>query len=208
YEAKYGPDIEPGELFPERASFGEVVLLERLRTAVARINPMIPAGTLEDAIRRLTRTESPSLVENNRRFHRMLLDGVPVEYKTVDGRIVYDAARLIDFDEPEANDWLVVNQFTVIENHHNRRADVVVFVNGLPLVVIELKNLGDENATVKGAFQQLQTYKHEIPSLFVFNEVLGISDGLEAHAGTLNAPWERFMPWRTVEGDDIAPTTM
>jgi type I restriction enzyme R subunit len=208
YEQKYGPDIEPGELYAERAGFEEVALLKRIRTAAARINPTIPAPALDEAIRRLLRTESPSLIENNRRFHRMLVDGVPVEYQERDGRIVHDAVRLVDFNDLEANDWLVVNQFTVIENHHNRRADVVVFVNGLPLSVIELKNLGDENATIKGAFQQLQTYKHEIPSLFVFNEVLGISDGLEARAGTLNAPWERFMPWKTIEGEDIAPTTM
>jgi len=208
YEAKYGPDIEPGELFAERASFGDVVLLERLRTAVARINPTIPANALDEAIRKVTRTESPSPIENNRRFHRTLVDGVAVEYQAGDGRIIHDAVQLIDFDEPEVNDWLVVNQFTVIENHHNRRADLVVFVNGLPLSVIELKNLGDENATVKGAFQQLQTYKHDIHSLFVFNEILVISDGLEARAGTLNAPFERFMPWKTVEGDDIAPATM
>src|SRR5262249_14163908 len=160
---------------------------------------------LDEAIRKVTRTEIPSLVENNRRFHRMLVDGVPVEYREHDGRIVHDAVRLVDFDEPDTNDWLVVNQFTVIENNHNRRADVVVFVNGLPLVVIELKNLGDENATVKGAFQQLQTYKHEIPGLFVFNEVLVVSDVQDARAGTITASWERFMPWKTIEGDEVAP---
>src|SRR5207245_758756 len=111
YEKKYGPDIEPGELYAERVGFGDVVLLERLRTAVARINPTFPAETLEEAIRKVTRTESPSLIENNRRFHRMLVDGVPVEYQAVEGRIVHDAVRLVDFDDPDANDWLVVNQF-------------------------------------------------------------------------------------------------
>jgi type I restriction enzyme R subunit len=208
YERKYGPDIEPGELYAERASFGDVLLLERLRSAVARINPAIPVEALDEAVRKIARTESPSLVENNRRFHRMLVDGVPVEYQVGDGRSVHEAVRVIDFDASDTNDWLVVNQFTVVENQRNRRADVVVFVNGLPLAVIELKNLGDENATVKGAFQQFQTYKHDIPGLFVFNEVLGISDGLEARTGTLTANWERFMPWKTIEGDDIAPTTM
>src|SRR5439155_13682188 len=137
----------------------------------------------------------------------MLVDGVAVEYQGGDGRIIHDAVRLIDFDEPEVNDWLVVNQFTVIENHHNRRADVVVFVNGLPLAVIELKNLGDENATVKGAFQQLQTYKQDIPGLFGLNEALIVSDVQEARAGTLTANWERFMPWKTIEGAEIAPPT-
>ncbi len=208
YERKYGPDIEPGELYAERASFGDVVLLKRLRAAVARINPTIPADAIEEAIGKVTRTESPSLVENNRRIHRMLVDGVPVEYQVRDGRIVHDAVRLIDFDDADANDWLVVNQVTVIETHHNRRADVVVFVNGLPLAVIELKNLGDENATVKGAFQQLQTYKHEIPSLFGFNEILGVSDVQEARTGTITANWERFMPWKTIDGDEVAPATM
>src|SRR3989442_236382 len=137
----------------------------------------------------------------------MLVDGAPVEYRARDGRIGHDAVRLIDFDDPDANDWLVVNQFTVVENHHNRRADVVVFVNGLPLAVIELKNLGDENATVKGAFQQLQTYKQAIPGLFVFSKALIVSDVQEARAGTLTANWERFMPWKTIEGDEIAPPT-
>ena len=207
YEKKYGPDIEPGELYAERAGFDDVVLLERLRMAMSRVNPTIPAEALEEAIRKVTRTESPSLVENNRRFHRMLVDGVPVEYRARDGRLVHDAVRLIDFDDVDANDWLVVNQFTVVENHHNRRADVVVFVNGLPLAVIELKNLGDENATVKGAFQQLQTYKQDIPGLFVFSEALIVSDVQEARAGTLTANWERFMPWKTIEGDEIAPPT-
>ncbi len=138
----------------------------------------------------------------------MLVDGIPVEYQAPDGRAVHDAVHLIDFEDPGTNDWLVVNQFTVVENHHNRRADVVLFVNGLPLGVIELKNLGDENATVKGAWQQLQTYKYDIPGLFVFNEVLVVSDVQEARAGTLTASWERFMPWKTVEDDAIALATM
>src|SRR5207244_12052882 len=155
-------------------------------------NPKVRDGGLDEAIRKVTRIESPRPIENSRRFDRMLVDGVAVEYQGGDGRIIHDAVRLIDFEEPEVNDWLVVNQFTVIENHHNRRADVVLFVNGLPLAVIELKNLGDENATIKGAFQQLQTYKHEIPSLFVFNELLAVSDGLEARAGTLNASFEQI----------------
>ncbi len=208
YERKYGPDIEPGESDTERASFDEVVLLECLRAAVARINPTMPTEPLEEAVRKATRTESPSLVENNRRFHRMLVDGVPVEYQVREGRIIHDAVRLLDFEDPDANDWLVVNQFTVVEHDHTRRADVVVFVNGLPLAVIELKNIGDENATVKGAFQQLQTYKHDIRGLFACNATLIASDVQDARLGTLTANWEWFMPWKTVEGADLAPTTM
>ena len=144
--------------------------------------------------------ESPSLIEENRRLHKAMVEGVDVEYFGEDGVIRGEQARLIDFDDPEANDWLAVNQFTVIEDKANRRADIVVFVNGLPLAVIELKNPGDENATLDGAFNQLQTYKSQIPSLFRTNDALVISDGLAARIGSLTADRERFMPWRTVDG--------
>ena len=205
YEVANGPDLAPDGASPERATYGEVVLLDRLRSAIARLNPDLPAVAIDDAIRKVTVTESPSLVENNRRFHRWLIDGVDVEYARADGSIAGDKVWLVDFERIERNDWLVVNQFTVVENRRNRRPDLVIFINGLPLGVVELKNAGDENATVKGAFNQLQTYKHDIPSLFVFNEALVASDGLEARIGTLTADWERFMPWRTVEGEDVAP---
>ncbi|HEV2386861.1 MAG TPA: type I restriction endonuclease subunit R [Candidatus Acidoferrales bacterium] len=204
YTILHGPAIAPGEMFAERASYGDVVLLKRLREALARINPQIPADAIEDAIRKLLRTESPSLVENNRRFHRFLTDGLPVEYRRED-RTVHDSARLFDFDTPENNDWIAINQLTIEENRRNRRPDVIVFVNGLPLAVIELKNLADENATIRDAFNQFQTYKSDIPSLFPYNELLVISDGIEARLGTLTAGWERFMPWRTIEGDKVAP---
>jgi type I restriction enzyme R subunit len=200
----HGPDIAPGELFEERKSYGEVVLVKRLRGALARINPKVPAEAIEEAIRKVVRTESPNLVESNRRFHRFLTDGINVEYRA-EGRIVYDQVRLFDFDEPANNDWLVVNQFTVIEDKNNRRPDIVIFVNGLPLAVFELKNLADENATIRDAFNQLQTYKKDIPSLFPYSEVLVISDGIQARMGTLTSGWERFMPWRTVAGDEVAP---
>ena len=137
-------------------------------------------------------------------FIAFLTDGVSVEYQG-DGRIIHDQVRLFDFDDPENNDWVAVNQFTIIENSSNRRPDIVVFVNGIPLGVIELKNLADETTTIRDAFKQFQTYKRDIPSLFPYNEVLVISDGLEARIGTLTSGWERFMPWRTIEGDDIAP---
>ena len=205
YAVLSGPDIVPGEPMAERASSGDVVLADRLRSALARINPRIPADALDEAFRKVNRTETPSLVENNRRFHRMLVDGMDVEYRRPDGSIAGDKVWLVDYDAPERNDWLVVNQFTVVEHKHNRHPDVVVFVNGLPLGIVELKNAGDENATTKGAFHQFQTYKKDIPSLFATNEVLVVSDGLEARVGTLTADWERFMPWRTVEGDEVAP---
>ena len=204
YAILRGPDIAPGELFTERTSYSDVVLVGRLRQTLARINPKIPSEAIEEAIRKILSTESPSLVENNRRFHRFLTDGINVEHRG-EGRIVYDQVKLFDPDEPANNDWLAVNQFTVIEDKNNRRPDVVIFVNGLPLAVFELKNLADENATIRDAFNQLQTYKRDIPSLFPYNEVLIISDGLEARVGTLTSGWERFMPWRTIAGDEVAP---
>src|SRR5579883_1743973 len=204
YTIVHGPTIAPGEMFAERASYCDVVLLKRLREALARINPEIPPDALDEAVRKLLRTESPSLVENNRRFHTFLTDGVPVEYRRAD-RIIHDNARLFDCDTPANNDWVAVNQFTIEENRRNRRPDVIVFVNGLPLAVVELKNLADENATIRDAFNQLQTYKNDIPSLFPYNELLVISDGIEARLGTLTAGWERFMPWRTIEGDKVSP---
>jgi len=204
YTVLHGPDISPGELLEERAQFSDVLLLARLKNALARINSRIPAAAIEDAIRKLQSVAGPNLTESNRQFHRYLTDGVHVEYK-LHGRIVYDQVKLFDFDRPKENDWLAVYQFTVIENRNNRRPDIVIFVNGFPLGVFELKNLADENATIRDAYQQFQTYKMDIPSLFPFNEVLVISDGIEARVGTLTAGWERFMPWRTIAGDDIAP---
>ena len=158
YAVKQGGEIAPGELFSERKSFYEVILKDRLRSALSRINPDIPEDALEEAVRKVLRFEYPGLIENNQQFHRYLVEGVPVEYQSEE-RSVHDQAKLIDFSDPDKNDWLVVNQFTVIEDHHNRRPDVVVFVNGLPLAVIELKNMADENATTKSAFNQIQTYK-------------------------------------------------
>lgn len=207
YSILNGPDIAPGELFAERTSYGEVLLEKRVRSALANINPAIPQEAIEDAFRKLTRTihESPLLAANNHRFHKMLTDGIDVEYKNSEGRIVGDKVWLVDFDKPDNNDWLVVNQFTVVEGQNNRRPDVVVFINGIPLGVIELKNPSDENATIKDAFNQLQTYKKEITSLFPYNELLIVSDGIEARLGTLTADWEWFLPWRTITGDDLAP---
>lgn len=205
YGVAHGPDIGPDAVAPERASYGDVVLLDRLRTALGKLNPGLPPEAVTDALAKLNQTETPSLVEENRRLHRYLVEGVPVEVRRPDGTIGGEHVRLIDFADPAANDWLAVNQFTVIENKANRRADVVIFVNGLPLAVLELKNPGDENATLDGAFNQLQTYKAQIGSLFRTNAFLVISDGLSARIGSLTADRERFMPWRTVTGDDLAP---
>lgn len=204
YKTLWGPDIACDGAKPERQSFSDVVLIDRLKNAVERINPRIPAEAREAAIKKILRSESPSLVVDNQSFHKMLVEGVDIEYRKA-GRIVGDKVWLIDFDELKNNEFLAVNQFTVIENNYNRRPDVVLFINGLPVGVIELKNPADENATVRSAFNQFATYKVQIPSLFRYNEFLVISDGLEAKAGTITSDWERFLPWKTIDGDDIAP---
>jgi type I restriction enzyme R subunit len=203
-----GPSIAPGEPGAERRSFSDVVLEGRLREALARLNPTVSAEGLEEAYRKLTRISSPQPLDANHELHHYLVNGVSVEYARPDGSIGYDPVRVLDFDAPEANDWLAVNQLTVVEGGHTRRPDVVVFVNGLPIAVIELKNAASENATIWNAFQQLQTYKNELPSLFVFNELLVASDGLEARLGTLSSNRERFLPWRTIEGEALAPASM
>ncbi|MBD2341444.1 type I restriction endonuclease subunit R [Calothrix sp. FACHB-156] len=202
YTTIHASEIAPGEPNAQRIDYADVVLINRLRSALETINPQIPADAIEEAIRKITRSDTANFFENNRRFHKLLTDGVNVEYQTSE-RIVYDQVQLIDFTNPDNNDWLVVNQFTVIENKKDRRPDVVVFINGLPLGVIELKNPGIENATIKGAFNQLQTYKQDIPSLFPYNEILVVSDGTEARVGTLTADWERFMPWRVSEEKSV-----
>ena len=205
YQVLHGPDIEPEKPDAERSEFTDVVLRTRLRDALARLNPDVPVDAIDEAVRKITIPETPSLTVNNRTSHRMLVDGVTVEYRKDDGRITGEQVRIVDFDNPENNDWLAVNQFTVLEGQITRRPDVAVFVNGLPLAVIELKNPADENATIWTAFNQLQTYKHQISSLFTYNEALVVSDGLQARVGTLTADKEWFMPWRTVDGDDVAP---
>ena len=205
YAALQGPDISPDGHTPERISYDQVFLTKRLREALGRLNPHLPAETLAEVLRKVQQTETPSLIEENRRLQRYLLEGVPVEVAREDGSIGGDVARLIDFDDVDMNDWLAVNQFTVIEHEHNRRPDVVLFVNGLPMAVVELKNPGDVNATLDGAFNQLQTYKDQIPFLFRTNAALVTSDGLQARLGSLTANLERFMPWRTADGSAVAP---
>ena len=199
YQYIDGPDIAPDGDKPERTTFGDVILFGRLRKAIERINPHIPTEARKDAIRQLQRFSAPDLIANNEAFHRMLTEGVKVSYNK-DGIERGDLVWLIDFNNPENNDFLVVNQFTVIENNINKRPDVVIFVNGLPLVVIELKNPADENATLKSAFDQIQTYKQMIPSLFIYNAFIVISDGLEAKAGTISSGFSHFMAWKSIDG--------
>ncbi|MBK8768439.1 MAG: type I restriction endonuclease subunit R [Burkholderiaceae bacterium] len=207
YAVGHWPHLAPGEPAAERDSFGEVVLVGRLRGALRRLNPAIPEEAREDALRKVLRMGTPSLTQTNRAFHRMLRDGVPVEYPRPDGSIAGDHVRLVDFGDVRANDWLAVNQFTVIEGPHNRRPDIVVFVNGLPLGLIELKNAADEDATIWSAYAQLQTYKAEMPSLLHYNAALVVSDGLQARMGSVTANQEWFKVWRTIDGEGDAPKT-
>ena len=208
WQVAYGIDASPDGKAPERAANTDVILTARLTAAVDRLNPHIPADARADAVRKVLAVEMPGQFEENRRLHRLIVEGVSVEYRTADGAIRGDQVRLVDFATPagglDMNDWLAINQFTVIERGHTRRPDIVLFLNGLPIAVIELKNPGDENATVTGAYNQLQTYKSEIGSLFRTNALLIASDGMIARIGSLTADQERFMPWRTVDGEDIA----
>jgi type I restriction enzyme R subunit len=203
YEILHGPDIAPGEPIAERPSFEDVVLVERLRRAIQAINPNASPDAREEAVRKVLTLDAPSLLQRNQIFHRLLTDGVEVPVHDRTGPRT-ELIALMDFQDPSNNDWLVVNQFTVIENHKNRRPDLVVFINGLPIAVLELKDATDENATIWSAFNQLQTYKSEIPSLLAFNELLVVSDGIGARIGSLSADKERFAPWRTIKDEKPA----
>ncbi|MFN9049543.1 MAG: type I restriction endonuclease subunit R [Planctomyces sp.] len=205
YAIGTGPDIAPGEPAAERSSFSDVILMSRLQDAIRRLNPQIPPEAQEEALRKVVRLDTASFIGNNRAFHKMLRDGVEVEYSRLDGSIAGDRVRLVDFGRPAANDWFAVNQFTVIESQHNRRPDVVIFVNGLPLAIIELKNAADAEATIWSAYSQLQTYKSEIPSLLQYCELLIVSDGVQARIGSLTANQEWFKVWRTIDGEKDAP---
>jgi type I restriction enzyme R subunit len=200
YEIAFEGEIGPDGKAPAREAYSDVVLLKRLTSAIDRLNPHIPAEARGDALRKILATEKPSLVEENRRLHKLIIEGVDVEFHSEDGTIRGDKVHLVDFDHPEENDWLATGQFTVIEGGTNRRPDIVVFINGLPLAVVELKAPGNENATLGGAHNQLQTYKAQISSLFRTNALLIISDGLMARVGSLTSDRERFMPWRTTDG--------
>jgi type I restriction enzyme R subunit len=208
WQVKNGASVAPGEPAAERDDYGQVVLAQRLRDALARLNPTLPAEALDDAFRKLTHPEGAELIVRNRALHRLLVDGVTVEYRDAESGIRGAQARVIDFDDPLGNDWLAVNQFSVVENKHSRRPDVLLFVNGLPLAVLELKNAAAENATIWSAFQQLQTYQAQVPVLFAPNALLAVSDGVEARVGTLGAGREWFKPWRTVAGDTLAGAHM
>lgn len=213
YEYIYAPSIAHDGENPERSSYEEILLTQRMAEAVRRINPTVPAAAQEEAIKEIQRIHSPELLTNNESFHRLLTEGIKVSYQKdlpasagqAGGREERgDLVWLIDFNTPENNDFIVANQFTVVEDGVNKRPDVILFVNGIPLVVIELKNAADENATIKSAFRQIETYKAVIPSLFTYNAFTIISDGLEARAGTLSSGMSRFMAWKSADGKEEA----
>jgi type I restriction enzyme R subunit len=205
YAVLSADDLAPGGSAAARSTYGDVVLEGPLRSALLRLNRDLPDAALDDAWRKLTRPEGPTLAHRNRAMHRMLTDGVTVEYRHADGRIAGAQVRVIDFETPDNNDWLAANQVLLVEDNHTRRPDIVVFVNGLPLALIELKNAADERTTLWSAYQQLGTYQAELPTLFAYNAVLAISDGVEARVGTLGAGREWFKPWRTIHGEALAP---
>jgi len=208
YTPLFGPDLAADGATPERSDYRQVVLVERLRSAIQRLNPHIPLAAREDALGQVLDLGIPALLSANRRFHQLLVGGVPVEVRR-DGETRGDFVRLIDWaesaDTPAANEWLAVNQYTLKGPKHTRRPDVILFVNGLPLVLLELKNPADENADIWKAYDQLQTYKEQIPDVFQYNELLVISDGSEARLGALSSDAERFMQWRTINGANLDP---
>ena len=204
YTQLHGPSVAPDSTRPERKSYQQVLLIEHLRGAIARLNPQLTSAARDDALQQVVDLGIPSLLSANRRFHQLLVTGVPVEVQK-NGETLGDFARLIDWADPSKNEWLAINQFTVKGPHHTRRPDIILFVNGLPLVVIELKNPADVNADIWKAFEQIQTYKAQTPDLFQYNQVLVISDGSDARMGSLSADAERFMQWRTIDGVNLDP---
>ena len=202
YAYAFGPDIGPDSNHLERADYENPLLLERLRHAIHRLNPEAPKEIRDEALRHVQAIAVGGLMTENSLFQQMLVEGVRVAHM-VDGEERGSIVRLIDYDHPEKNDFLVVNQYTVIHNRINRRADLVVFVNGMPLGLFELKNMADANATIRKAWNQLQTYQADIPNLMAYNAVLVISDGLKTAMGCLSAPYERFLPWKTIDGQEL-----
>lgn len=206
YDYIHGKELSPSAEFPERESYRDVILKERVRNALFSINKGFPHDALEQAFRQIIAFNSPSLEENNRYFHNLMVNGIDVSFKE-DGNIRTKKAYIIDFENPNNNEFLAVNQFTVVGNE-NKRPDIVIFVNGIPLVVIELKNASDENVGIEEAYNQIQTYKKDIKSLFNYNAFCVLSDGINAKVGTITSNIERYMNWRTVDGEDVAPLTM
>ncbi len=204
YTSIYGPDIALDGNRPERSNYIQVVLVERLRNAINRLNPLVPLVAREDALQQVLNLDTPVLLAANRHFHRLLVNGVPVQYQK-DGETRGDFVRLINFADATANQWLAVNQFSIKGPKYTRRPDIILFINGLPLILLELKNPADLTADVWKAYEQIQTYKEQIPDVFQYNEILVVSDGTEALMGSLSADAERFMAWRTIDGVTLDP---
>jgi type I restriction enzyme R subunit len=205
YQVLHGSEIAPGEAAAERTEYRQVLLEERLKRKILSLNPQASPESWAEAFRIVENTGEPSLVLANRHFHHLLTRGVEVEVMR-NGEPRGELLRLIDFEHPEKNDWLAVNQFTVTDGHFNRRPDIVIFINGIPIAVIELKNLADTNATIDNAYNQLQTYQLQIPRLFHSNELLVISDGGQTEIGCITTPRERFAAWKTIDGDELLPS--
>ena len=208
FEIVFAPDIAPDGEYPEREDYGDIILNDRLKEALKRINPKMPDDAIEDAFRQITIPQSPSLIMNNKSFQKMITDGIDVQVKQADASYRTEKVYAFDFEKPLNNEFMVANQFTIVEHGVEKRPDVIAFVNGIPLVVIELKSASDENVDITDAYNQLQTYKMTIPSLFTYNSFMVTSDGINARAGTLTSDEDRFMAWRTIDGDDVAPLSI
>jgi len=208
YEMVFAPDIAPDGEYSERIDYSDVILTERLKEVLTRINPKLPSDAIEEAFRKITIPQSPSLLVNNQAFQKMITDGIDVQVKQPDASYKTEKVYVFDYKKPLNNEFIVANQFTVIEHGVEKRPDVIVFVNGIPLVVIELKNAVNENVNITDAYNQLQTYKTKIPSLFTYNSFMVTSDGINARAGTLTSDEDRFMAWRTIEGESVAPVAI
>lgn len=199
YEIIHGINIAPDSETPLRSKWDDVILKPRLKEAIQKLNPKLPDDAIDESIKKLKRLSTINLIKSNEKFHNYLIEGIPLEYRAKNGKITSDNVKLIDYQDPNNNRFSAINQFTIIENNKNRRPDIIIFINGLPISVIELKNSASESANLESAYKQLQTYKDQITSLFLYNELLVISDGTYAQVGTLTSNNEWFLPWKTID---------
>jgi type I restriction enzyme R subunit len=205
YKIIHGPDIAPDSDNPKRKKWDDVILEDDLRQAIENLNPKLPDEAVEEAIKKVKRLNSKQLIKNNEQFHTFLIEGIPLEYRAKNGKITSDYIKILDFKNPRNNEYKAIDQFTIIENNKHRRPDIIIFINGLPLAIAELKNPSSESADLNSAYKQIQTYKEEIPTMFNYNEIIIISDGIYAEAGTLTSNKEWFLPWKTIDGKEQAP---
>jgi type I restriction enzyme R subunit len=208
YEIVHGPDIAPDSENPLRSKWDDVILEQDLRLAIENLNPKLPSDAVDETIKKIRRLNTKNQIKNNEQFHTFLIEGVPLEYRAKNGKITSDNIKLIDFKNPKNNEFKAINQFAIIENNKHRRPDILIFINGLPLIITELKNSTYEHTDLTSAYKQIQTYKEEIPTIFNYNELIILSDGTFAEVGTLTATKEWFLPWKTINGNEKAPKTM